>query len=63
VLPGLVRFGSANLPSLTGEERAEQERLRAEQAETLLEQERLRAERLAERLRTLVLTQMDCLAD
>jgi len=42
--------GRAILP-LTGEERAE-ERLRAEQAETLLEHERLRAERLASDLDT-----------
>ncbi len=38
---------------LTGEERAEQERQRAEQAESLLEKERLRAEQLAEKLRQL----------
>ncbi|NJP09669.1 MAG: Uma2 family endonuclease [Leptolyngbyaceae cyanobacterium RU_5_1] len=37
----------------TGDERAEQERQRAEQAEALLEQERSRADHLAERLRAL----------
>lgn len=38
---------------LTGEERADRERQRAEQAESLLEQERLRSQQLAERLRVL----------
>jgi len=44
--------GQGNL-LLTGEERAAQERQRAERAESLLGQERRRAEQLAERLRSL----------
>jgi len=47
---------------LTGEERAEQGRLRAEQAETL-EQERLRAGGWQSDSGHSVLTQMSCLAD
>lgn len=53
VLPWLRWWDSQGNLLLTGEERAEQERLRAEQAESLLEQERLRSTQLAERLRAL----------
>lgn len=52
-LPWLRWWDAQGALLLTGEERAEQERQRAEQAETLLEQERRRSQQLAERLRAL----------
>lgn len=53
VLPWLRWWDAQGNLLLIGEERAEQERQRAEQAEYLLEQERLRSEQLAQRLKTL----------
>lgn len=52
-LPWLRWWDSQGHLLLTGEERAVQERRRAERAESLVEEERRRAERLAERLRSL----------
>ncbi len=52
-LPWLRWWDAQGSLLLTGEERAEQERQRAYQAECLLEQERLRIAQLEERLRSL----------
>ena len=53
VLPWLRWWDTQGNLLLIGEERAEQQRQRAEQAEFLLEQERLRSEELAQRLKSL----------